>query len=145
VIRYRIEETIHRPMQEVFPYLADPTLHPMWSPVSEVRVTPPGEIRVGTTVRENMKMGSRMAPFSWQVTEYNPGASFSFRSLEGPMHWDGSYKVESEGDGGTRVIGLGEVGLKGWQRLLEPFMRGEIRRGEAAELGKLKALLEGQG
>jgi hypothetical protein len=35
------------------------------------------------------------------------------------------------------------VGFKGWQRLLEPFMGGEVKRGEAAELGKLKALLEG--
>ena len=143
MIKYRIEETINRPVQEVFPYLADPTLHPKWSPVSEVEVAPPGEIRVGTTVREMMKMGSKMAPFSWQVTEYNPGSSFSFHSVEGPMRWDGSYAVEPAGDGATRVIGLGQVGLKGWQRLLEPFMGGEIRRGEAAELGKLKALLEG--
>jgi len=142
VIRYRIEETINRPMQEVFPYLADPTLHPKWSPVSDVEVTPPGEIRVGTTVREMMKMGSKMAPFSWEVTEYSPGASFAFHSIEGPMNWDGSYAVEPVGDGSTRVIGTGEVGLKGWQRLLEPFMSGEMRRGEAAELGKLKALLE---
>jgi len=34
------------------------------------------------------------------------------------------------------------VGLKGWQRLLEPFMGREIQRGEAAELGHLKELLE---
>jgi hypothetical protein len=59
------------------------------------------------------------------------------------MRWDGSYAVAPAGDGSTRVIGLGQVGLKGWQRLLEPFMGGEIKRGEAAELGKLKALLEG--
>lgn len=59
------------------------------------------------------------------------------------MGWDGSYSVAHAGDGATRVIGLGQVGLKGWQQLLEPFMGSEIRRGEAAELGKLKALLEG--
>jgi uncharacterized protein YndB with AHSA1/START domain len=144
VIKYRIEETIQRPVDEVFPYLADPTLHPKWSPVSDVQVAPPGQIRVGTTVREMMKMGSKVAPFSWEVTEYRPGASFAFHSTEGPMNWDGSYAVEPAGPGSTRVIGLGSVGLKGWQRLLEPFMGGEIRRGEAAELGKLKALLEGE-
>ena len=143
MIRYRIEETINRPMEEVFPYLADPTLHPKWSPVSDVEVAPPGEIRVGTTVHEMMKMGSKMAPFSWQVTDYRPGTSFAFHSIEGPMNWDGSYAVAPAGDGATRVIGLGQVGLKGWQRVLEPFMGGEIRRGEAAELGKLKTLLEG--
>lgn len=142
MIKYRIEETINRPMQEVFPYLADPTLHPKWSPVSDVEVAPPGEIQVGTMVHEKMKVGSKMAPFSWQVTAYSPGTSFAFHGIEGPMRWDGSYSVASDGDGATRVVGLGQVGLKGWQRLLEPFMGGEIRRGEAAELGKLKALLE---
>ena len=143
MIKYRIEETINRPVHEVFPYLADPTLHPQWSPVSDVEVAPPGEMRVGTTVHELMKVGSKMAPFSWQVTEYSPGASFAFHSLDGPMRWDGSYSVAPAGDGATRVVGLGEVGLKGWQRLLEPFMAGEIKRGEAAELGKLKAVVEG--
>ena len=142
MIKYRIEETINRPVDEVFPYLADPTLHPQWSPVSDVQVAPPGQMRVGTTVREMMKIGSKMAPFSWEVTEYSPGASFAFHTIEGPMRWDGSYAVSPAGDGATRVIGLGQVGLKGWQRLLEPFMGGEIQRGEAAELGKLKALLE---
>lgn len=142
MIKYRIEETINRPVDEVFPYLADPTLHPTWSPVSDVHVTPPGEMRVGTTVREMMKVGSKMAPFSWEVTEYSPGTSFAFHTIEGPVRWDGSYAVSRAGDGATRIIGLGQVGLNGWQRLLEPFMGREIQRDEAAELGKLKALLE---
>ncbi|MEO8639830.1 MAG: SRPBCC family protein, partial [Chloroflexota bacterium] len=113
-----------------------------WSPVSDVHVAPPGEMQVGTTVREMMKVGSKMAPFSWEVTEYSPGASFAFHTIEGPMNWDGSYAVAPAGDGATRIIGLGQVGLKGWQRVLEPFMGREIRRGEAAELGHLKELLE---
>lgn len=142
MISHRIEATINRPIHEVFPYLADPTLHPTWSPVSDVEVAPPGEMRVGTTVREMMKVGSKLAPFSWEVTEYSPGTSFAFHTIEGPMRWDGSYAVAPVGDGATRIIGLGQVGLMGWQRLLEPFMGREIRRGEAAELGKLKALLE---
>jgi len=142
MIRYRIEETINRPVGEVFPYLADPTLHPKWAPVSDVQVAPPGEIRVGTLVRQKMQVGSRQAPFSWQVTEYSPGTRFAFHTTEGPMNWDGSYEVASAGEGATRIIGLGQVGLKGWQRLLEPFMKGEIQRGEAAELGHLKELLE---
>lgn len=142
MIKYRIEETINRSVDEVFRYLADPTLHPKWTAVSDVQVTPPGEMRVGTTVREMMKVGSRMAPFNWEVTEYRPGASFAFHTIEGPMNWDGSYEAASTAEGATRIVGLGSVGLKGWQRLLEPFMGGEIRRGEAAELRKLKELLE---
>jgi hypothetical protein len=42
----------------------------------------------------------------------------------------------------TRIIGSGRLMLKGWRRVMEPFMGGEVRRGEAAELRRLKDLLE---
>jgi len=142
MISYRVEETIKRPVHEVFPYLADPTLHPEWMPVSDVQVTTAGETRVGSTVREMMKAGSRMAPFTWEVTEYQADVRLAFRTIEGPMNWEGSFRVEPVDGATTRVIGSGKLGLKGWQRLLEPFMGGEVRRGEAAELRKLKDLLE---
>jgi hypothetical protein len=71
MISYQIEETIKRPIPEVFSYVGDPTLHPQWSDV----------------------------------------------------RW-------------------GRLGLKGWQRVLEPFMRGDVQRGEAAELRRLNDLLE---
>ena len=142
MISYRIEETINRPVHEVFPYVAEPTLYAQWMPVSDVQVASPGEVRVGSTARAMMKVGSRLAPFTWEVIEYQADVSLAFRTIEGPMNWDGSYEVAPLGDGATRIIGLGRVGLKGWQRLLEPFMGGEIRRGEAAELRRLKVLLE---
>jgi uncharacterized protein YndB with AHSA1/START domain len=142
MISYRIEETINRPVQEVFPYLGDPTLHAKWMDVSDMRVTTPGEIRVGSMVQGLMKVRSRMIPFGWKVTAFQEGVSLAFRTTEGPMNWEGSYEVAATDGTSTRVIGSGRVGLKGWQRLLEPFMGGEVRRGEAAELRKLKDLLE---
>ena len=143
MIRYRIEETINRPADEVFAYIGDPSRHPAWMPVSDVRIATPGEVRVGTAVHELMKMGSRNAPFSWEVTELEAGRKLGFRTIEGPVSWEGSYEAEPVGSGVTRVIATATVGLKGWQRLMEPFMAGEVRRGEAAELRRLKDLLEG--
>jgi hypothetical protein len=43
---------------------------------------------------------------------------------------------------GTRMTYAGEIRFKGVQRLLEPFIRGEVARGEAKEVERLKALLE---
>jgi len=142
MISYRAEETINRPVREVFPYVTDPTLHPHWMPMSDVELATPGEVRVGFRVREKMKVGSRMAPFTFEVAKYTPDASLTFATIDGPVNWEGTYEVESLGETATRITSSGRVSLKGWQRLLEPFMRGEVRRGEAAELRKLKDLLE---
>lgn len=142
MISYRIEETINRPVQEVFPYVADPTLHPKWMDVSDVRVATPGEVRVGTRVRETMKMGSRMIPFTWEVTGYQADTTVAFRTIDGPMSWEGSYEVSPAEGLATHIIGSGRLGLKGWRRIMEPFMSGEVQRGEAVELRRLKDLLE---
>jgi uncharacterized protein YndB with AHSA1/START domain len=142
MISYQVEETINRPVHEVFRYIADPTLYAEWMPVSDVHVATPGEVRIGSTARAMMKVGSRMAPFTWEVTGYHADASLAFRTIEGPVNWDGTYEVSPTEGAATRIISSGRLGLKGWQRLLEPYMSGEIRRGEAAELNRLKDLLE---
>ena len=144
MITYRVEETIDRPVPDVFPYVADPTLYPRWMPVSDVRMATPGDTRVGATARMQMKVGARSAPFTSEVTEYESNAKIGFRTTEGPMDWEGTFTLQPIGDGATRIVGLGSIRLKGWQRLMEPFIRGEVRRGEAAELARLKDLLESQ-
>lgn len=144
MINYRTEQTINRPVADVFPYVADPTLYPRWMPVSEVRVATPGDTRVGATAQMQMKMGARSAAFTWEVTEYESNARIGFRTTEGPMGWEGTFTLQPIGEGATRIVGSGSIRPKGWQRLMAPFMRGEVQRGEAAELARLKELLESQ-
>ena len=143
MITYRAEQTINRPVDQVFPYIADPRLHPQWMEVTDVEQLTPGEVGVGTTVRIMMNMGSRRASFTWEVTEFEPDAKVSYRTVDGPMHWDGTFTVRSRGDAATHITASGRVGLRGLMRLMEPFIRGEVRRGEANELVRLKDLLEG--
>jgi uncharacterized protein YndB with AHSA1/START domain len=142
MISYRIEQTIDRPVQEVFSYVADPIRYPEWMDVSDVHVETLGAMGVGSTGRAMMKMGSRHIPYDWEVTGYEAGVSFGFRTTSGPFDWEGRFETSSANDTGTRVVTTGTIGLKGWRRVLEPLMRGEIQRGEAAELRRLKDLLE---
>lgn len=144
MITYRTEQTINRPVAAVFPYVADPTLYPRWMPVSEVRVTTPGDMGVGATAQMQMKMGARSASFRYEVIEYERNAKIAFRTTEGPMGWESTFTLQPIGEGATRIVGSGSIRLKGWQRLMTPFVRGEIQRGEAAELAGLKVLLESQ-
>ena len=144
MINYRSEQTINRPVADVFPYVADPTLYPRWMPVSEVQEANPGDMRVGATVQMKMKMGQRPAPFTYEITEYEPNVRIGFRTTKGPAGWEATFTLEPTGEGATRIVGSGSIRLKGWQRLMAPFMRGEVQRGEAAELAGLKVLLESQ-
>lgn len=143
MISYRVEETIQRLAVEVFPYFADPMLHTRWMDVSDVRVSTPGNVRVGTSVDGMMKFGSRIVPFSWEVISFQAGASLAFRTTDGPFSWEGKFEVVPGDDATTRIIGSGSLRLKGWRRIMEPFMGGEVQRGEAAEFRRLKELLEG--
>ena len=144
MINYRTEQTINRTAADVFPYVADPTLYPRWMPVSEVRMATPGDMRVGAMAQMKMKMGARSASFTYEVTEYESNARVGFRTTEGPMGWEGTFTLQPIGVGATHIVGSGSIRLKGWQRLIAPFMRGEVQRGEAAELAALKKLLESQ-
>jgi uncharacterized protein YndB with AHSA1/START domain len=142
VIRYTIAETIERPADEVFPYLADPMLYPQWMPVHDVTIQTPGEIGIGTTARASMKEGSRDSMFAWTVTSFDPGRKVGFRTTEGPMDWEVEFSVQPSG-AAAQVTSSGRIRMHGLMRLLEPFMGGEIRKNEAGELRHLKELLEG--
>ena len=77
------------------------------------QVAPPGEIRIGTQVREMMRVGSRMVPFTWEFTDYQADAKMAFRTIEGPMNWEGGYEVAANENGATRIIGLGPARPEG--------------------------------
>ena len=57
------------------------------------------------------------------------------------FEWEAEVAVEPD-EAGSRLSTSGTFRLHGWRRLLEPLVRGEIQRGEAAELDRLKAILE---
>ncbi len=85
------------------------------------------------------------SPFGVEITQLEPGRRVGFKTVSGPIEWSGSWEVRAVDAGHTEVTAEGEMRLKGLRRLLEPLMAGEIRKGEAAELVKLRAKLEHEG
>lgn len=61
---------------------------------------------------------------------------------QGPMTWLGEFRLHAKGSASTTVTAQGEIHLRGLWRLAEPLLAGEVRRGEAAELERLKRILE---
>jgi len=56
-------------------------------------------------------------------------------------HWDGTFTLEPVDGDRTRVTSSGTFKLKGLWRVLQPFLAGELQKGEKVELDKIDALL----
>ena len=61
----------------------------------------------------------------------------------GGIQWDGTYELNPADGGGTRVSQQGTLRFRGLWRILEPMIGAEIKRGEIAELERLKKAVEG--
>lgn len=139
---YRTSTVISRPLGEVFAYLTNIAAWSDWMSVEGVHPLDDEPPRIGQRAEGQMREGKRTDTFGIEITQLEPGRRIGFKTVSGPIDWSGSWVVRAVDVGHTEVTAEGEMRLKGLRRLLEPLMAGEIRKGEAAELTKLRAKLE---
>lgn len=143
MISYQSEIVINRPLAEVFDYATTFENLPKWSDTHSVRRLSTGPVGVGALVQIDMGKGPVRSQIEFKTIRWEKDRSWAFKTVSAsPIVWDGSFEFESLGPDSTRMRMGGQVTLKGWRRLLEPLVRGELRKGEQAELEKLKGLLE---
>ena len=140
---YRTSTVIARPVADVFAYLTNVSAWSEWMNVENVHALDEGPPRVGLRAEGQMGEGQRTDTFGVEITRLEPGHVIGFRTTSGPIDWSGKWEVRAIDDRRTEVTSVGEMRLKGLRRLLEPLMAGEVRKGEAAELARLRGLLEG--
>lgn len=142
MIKFQAETTINRPIDEVFRYTADPHKQQEWTDMGTATMLSQGPIGQGTRYSTRFKKGP-IKEMIFEVTAYVPNRTLGYRGTGGPVSsWVGDMRFEPAGPSSTRVMSQGEIQLRGLWKLLEPLMSGEVRRGEAAELVKLKEILE---
>jgi uncharacterized protein YndB with AHSA1/START domain len=142
MIRYSSEVTIDRAPGEVLDAMLDAKLYPEWTPMVDVQFDGAGRPGVGTTGRFRMSEGPIKGMLEMRIAELEPDRRLVIRVSHPALDWTATSTVAADG-GGTRLTYAGELGFKGWRRLLEPLMAGEVRKGEAQEALRLKAILEG--
>jgi len=141
MIHYSSEVTISRPPHAVYEALLDPDLYSKWTDMVDVSFDGASEPRVGTRGRFRLSKGPIKGPFEMEVIELEPDRHIAFQVTHPDLDWKAVSTLEPAGIG-TRLTYAGDLRLRGWRRLLEPFVGREVRRGEAAEALRLKALLE---
>jgi uncharacterized protein YndB with AHSA1/START domain len=141
-IRESIE--ISRSPEDVFAYLDDPSRHGEWqSQIVTTEVETAGPTRVGTRVRQTLRLGGREQEMSYEITEHDPPRSFAFRGMDGPLRPVGHGKVEPVGDGTrSRVTIELDFEAHGLGKVLRPVVMSQARKQVPEDQRQLKERLE---
>lgn len=143
MIRFRIDDTIARPAHEIWAYAADILEHPKWMAVTDPRILSGSSTQVGSRGREKLRVAGRRYDAEFEVTAAEPGRRLAWRGVSGaPFELELTLELEPLTDSETRASYFGSVQPKGLWRLLEPLMTMEARKGPAAELRRLKEIME---
>jgi uncharacterized protein YndB with AHSA1/START domain len=132
---------IRRPIEEVFGFLSQFENVPKWNyAIVETRKVSEGPVGVGTTYHQVRSVPSRSEE-RFEVTVYNPSRHLEIRGQLGPFPSRLSYALDALPEG-TRVTNTVELELRGPGRLLGRVAVPRVRDAVAANLRKLKEVLE---
>ena len=132
---------IRRPTAEVFGFLADFENLPRWNyAIVETRKISQGPVGVGTIYQQVRSVPSRSEE-RFEVTAYNPPRQLEIRGQLGPFPSRLAYVLDAVPEG-TRLTNSVELELRGPGRLLGRVAVPRVRDAVAANLQKLKELLE---
>jgi uncharacterized protein YndB with AHSA1/START domain len=133
---------IAKPMEDVFAFLSDLENVPQWNyAIIETRKVSEGPVGVGTIYQQVRSVPSRSEE-RLEVTAYNPPRHLEIRGQLGPFLSRLSYALDAFPEG-TRLTNAVELELRGPGRLLGRVAVPRVRDAVAANLRKLKELLEG--
>lgn len=141
MIQHDVSIHLNRPVDQVFAFVADPAMLPMWqSNLIESEQLTEGPMRVGTRTREVRRLGRRPIEYQAEVTGFEPNKRFSLRVINGPRVTL-NYSFEPE-EGGTRLRYQLVMRPSGMMRLLAPLIIRSLRKQSSSDFEKLKDILE---
>jgi uncharacterized membrane protein len=135
---------IDRPQADVFAYLDEPEKHSEWQEgLVSSKVETDGPVRVGTRVVDTRKMPGGPRDMTYEITQHNPPSTSGWRGVDGPVRADGTFKVESIGEGARSRVTV-ELNLTGHGIgvLLAPMARMQAAKQVPKSHAKLKEILE---
>jgi uncharacterized protein YndB with AHSA1/START domain len=140
----RVEESIviHRPIEEVFAFVADQANAPRWqSGLLEVRRTTGEPLGVGTKHTAVRRFMGRRLEATNEYIVYEPNKEITFKGTAGSSDFQHSYLTETVA-GETKLTSRMVMQSKGLFGLAEPLIASNLKREFVANLGELRDLLE---
>ena len=94
---------IHRPADEVFAYATSAESHLQWVPgIQHAEYLDEGPLRVGSRWEAKVSFGGITVDSVMELTEFEPGRRFAWRSVRGPLPSSGAYSFTAVSDHTTR-------------------------------------------
>lgn len=142
----RLHETIDTrlPQRDAFAFIADFANAQLWDPGTIASKRIGGTtVGVGTSYALTVKVGRGTAPMVYTIETYEPDTRVVLRGEGKTVTARDDIRFETTADGGTRVDYTADIELKGWMRLLTPFLGGAFRKlGDDARTGMTAALAQ---
>jgi uncharacterized protein YndB with AHSA1/START domain len=143
MITYASEVVIARTPADVWPYLVERDKQAQWSDVPMEPLTE-GPMKAGWRMRLSFGKGPLRTSLTLEVTALDLHERMAFTTVSrGGVQWEGEYRLADADGMSTRLSQRGTLRFSGLWRLAAPIVGAEIRRGEIAELEKLKSVAEG--
>ncbi|MGH2806863.1 MAG: SRPBCC family protein [Actinomycetota bacterium] len=133
--------TIRKPPEVVFQFLADFENAPSWNyAIERTQKASEGPVRVGTTYHQTRSIPAPSEE-TFTVTEFEPPRRLAIDGDLGPFRGTLSYDLESVSDG-TRLTNRADLRGTGLAKVAGPLLGRRVGDAVAANLGKLKEILE---
>ena len=140
-MRFSNTVTIQRSSHDVFEYLAHFENVPKWNyAIVETSKTSDGPVRVGTTYKQKRSLPSPSEE-AFRVIEFEPDARLAIHGDLGPFEGTLTYELESVPEG-TRITNSADLEAHGLLKLAAPLASSRVGHAVAANLHKLKEILE---
>ena len=140
----RVDESlvVGRPRDEVARYMFDWRNDPEWiGGISEAQLVSDGDFGVGSRVSRVASFMGRRIEYVLEVEDYDATSRLAMRSVKGPFPMTVAYEL-ADAEGGTRARVRVGGDASGFYRIAGPLLNRAAARSIAADLKRLKALLE---
>jgi uncharacterized protein YndB with AHSA1/START domain len=142
VISFETSVRVERPIEEVFEFVSNPLLFPLWnSAVQTVRGTSGENGGPGATYSMQRQLPTGQVENELEVLSREHPTKFGIRTTSGPTPFLYSYRFAPV-DADTVVHLDASVELSGVSTVLGPLAARGVRRGVDANLAALKRTLE---
>jgi uncharacterized membrane protein len=133
---------IARPIDQVFLFLVNPRNNSLWQEgVIESKQISEGPVDVRTRGRDTRKFLGRQVECDYEIVEYEPEEKIRFKSVSGPIQFNGSYTFQSVQQGTRFTLTIeGDAGR--WFSLMGPLAARLAKKQVEADSNRLKNLLE---
>jgi uncharacterized protein YndB with AHSA1/START domain len=142
MIAFQTNVRVNRPIEEVFTFVSDPLLFPLWnSAVETVDLTSGERGRVGSRYSMQRRLPVGQVENELEVLSRDHATEFGIRTTSGPTPF--RYRYRFAADGSDTVIQLdASVALEGVASVLGRLAAPAVKRGVDANLATLKRTLE---